>query len=610
MQLEFTFWLLFFLSFMLVVRSLKKLPFSGRFLSRHRQRSPAVFSTVPPYSNIQNNEAFQSHLSNLQFEHCPNIALSLQHHVKLCIETTLRERAEAECDPQIINQTIHSSTSLFNQLITNPKYTASNKEFVTVGDSICNAIRRVSEPVLSDLFDGRIEIEEILEYYQNDVEKNKLVFDTISSHHKAITKQDWAGVVSSTEALSKYASAAAAMGAKKWVIEGNLWMEKFAVSYFRLGGARKHYLKTEYNINDMKFSSAEVKRAWVDRFAKDLMIHSATTTSSSAPSSSLSESLYSYHSNARKIRLLDVGSCYNPIEKSDQNRLFEVTALDLCPTDPSVFQCDFLNLTIGETNTIPIIKSINSIENNEEIKNEIKEKDKNILLQLPAHSYDAITMSLVLSYLPTPEQRIEMIRKARKLLITSNHKNPDVSTGSGSPTEKNPEVQSNPHHLGLLLITEKPSIFHMEQTSDTIGKNKSFYLSSWKQAIVNEGFELVKHQILRNKGHESHVFAFAAINKPILPCEDKTLIDAKMWIRSDFTPISSNSEFHSDDEEGQYSKSTSISDDSVLSNTPSNHSEDIICATGQAHNRPIAIVGGGIGGCALGKNTILSFIYL
>jgi hypothetical protein len=52
----------------------------------------------------------------------------------------------------------------------------------------------------------------------------------------------------------------------------------------------------------------------------------------------------------RKRRLLDVGSCYNPLLYSPYSSDLNIIAIDLFPADSSVFQADFSNVTIGEVN--------------------------------------------------------------------------------------------------------------------------------------------------------------------------------------------------------------------------------------------------------------------
>nr|XP_027229614.1 S-adenosylmethionine sensor upstream of mTORC1-like isoform X2 [Penaeus vannamei] len=49
-----------------------------------------------------------------------------------------------------------------------------------------------------------------------------------------------------------------------------------------------------------------------------------------------------------KLQLLDVGSCYNPFSVYEH---YEVTAIDLYPAQPSVKQCDFLDVEIAEEAT-------------------------------------------------------------------------------------------------------------------------------------------------------------------------------------------------------------------------------------------------------------------
>lgn len=97
-----------------------------------------------------------------------------------------------------------------------------------------------------------------------------------------------------------------------------------------------------------------------------------------------------------KIRVLDVGSCYNPL---GDDKLLDVTAIDLAPYCDRVFQCDFLNTNIG-TETI-ILTNDNKIE------------------QLGQSSYDVCVFSLLLEYFPCPEQRFKCCKKAYEVLKDS-----------------------------------------------------------------------------------------------------------------------------------------------------------------------------------------------
>ena len=121
----------------------------------------------------------------------------------------------------------------------------------------------------------------------------------------------------------------------------------------------------------------------------------------------------------RRLRLLDVGSCYNPFSPESlrvilgrgdggagggADAMFEVTALDLAPAHESVLQCDFLALEVGPPGSEPVTAA--PAEGGGPAR----------LLRLPKQSMDVVTLSLVLSYLPSPEQRASIVRKAAELL--------------------------------------------------------------------------------------------------------------------------------------------------------------------------------------------------
>jgi hypothetical protein len=451
---------------------------------------------------------------------------------------------------------------IFDRIMSEPQYTVSNKELADAGDGLYRALRVVPAETVDGLCDGSVSISSVLTKYKQHIAQNRAVFDIITKHHRSIITEDWNQVTERKEALAKYSSAASTMGTKKWVVESNMWMESFALSYFRHGGARKHYLDKKYNIREAQFPSWDEKKEFVGRFDKDLMMPPGGSSDEQA------------NMQARKIRLLDVGSCYNPIGKSDQAGVFDVTALDLFPADPTVFQCDVLNLAVGPAGSEPVNTTADSQGSvTDQGDNAMTSSSAGKLTQLPAGSFDAVTMSLVLSYLPTPEQRVAMIRKARQLLVS-----PDASGTSGRP-----------HHTGLLLIAEKPSIFNSkkEHTADSVGKNKAFLLTSWKQAIANEGFELVKYRMMWSDGRCSHLFAFATTDAPVTDrSQEETLRpDApRMWIKQDFDPL-----YGQDEADGIVHGTGNGADNGTARDAK-------ISVT----QRPVGIVGGGIGGCALG----------
>jgi hypothetical protein len=223
------------------------------------------------------------------------------------------------------------------------------------------------------------------------------------------------------------------------------------------------------------------------------------------------------------IRLLDVGSCYNPIATKfhDLSDHFEVTAMDLCPADEEhVLKGDFLTLSVGEADSDPVIVPVDLQDALSKLK-EVK--------ALPAGRYDAVTMSLVLSYLPTAEARELMVEKTRELLVT-----PKVSAGVSSGDVLTTEGEER---TGLFLIVEKqsilatpsqkaisltkknasltPSSVNNEETESEVNHAAMVTVDDWKNAICSRGFHCVTYQFLSTSdGRKSHVFVFATTNEP------------------------------------------------------------------------------------------------
>ncbi|XP_046750572.1 S-adenosylmethionine sensor upstream of mTORC1 [Diprion similis] len=150
------------------------------------------------------------------------------------------------------------------------------------------------------------------------------------------------------------------------------------------------------------------------------------------------------HREGSKVKLLDVGSCYNPF--ADVN-FFDVTAIDLAPSCEGVLQCDFLRMQIGQEN--------------------IYSADKQRVEQLTVESFDTIVFCLLLEYLPSPEQRYACCQKAYNLLKSG----------------------------GLLLI--------ITPDSKHVGANARF-MKSWRYVLSSLGFMRTKYEKLPH----AHCLAF------------------------------------------------------------------------------------------------------
>lgn len=142
------------------------------------------------------------------------------------------------------------------------------------------------------------------------------------------------------------------------------------------------------------------------------------------------------------LKIIDVGSCYNPFRKYDY---FDVLAIDLCPANNSVLQCDFLSVLVG-TQTI--------IEGSK-------------VVQLQQQSFDIVTFCFLLEYIPSSDLRISACEKALALLRT-----------------------------GGLLIINTPDSKH-------VGANSKL-MKCWRYTLARIGFNRIKYE----KFKHMHCMAF------------------------------------------------------------------------------------------------------
>lgn len=179
-----------------------------------------------------------------------------------------------------------------------------------------------------------------------------------------------------------------------------------------------------------------------------------------------------------QIQLLDIGSCYNYFYGCSDASQFSTLALDLCPAHESVYCGDFLAIQAGN---IFLTEALTTIpRGNCDLR----------ILELPSNYFDAITLSLVLSYLPSFREREAMIRKARLLLRHST---------------------VTPHHKGLLVIAEKASIFQKLHTTSEVSSSPQ----EWIDAICHFGFTLVCYQSPVLSRHKVHLFVFCYAEQPL-----------------------------------------------------------------------------------------------
>jgi len=155
-----------------------------------------------------------------------------------------------------------------------------------------------------------------------------------------------------------------------------------------------------------------------------------------------------------KIKVLDVGSCYNPFSKFSE---LEVTAIDIAPVyQNNVYKSDFLKLNVSE-------------------KSELKEGE---VISLKCACYDVVIFCFLLEYLPQTKPRYDCCLKAYHLLKQN----------------------------GVLIILT-PDSCHQQRNN--------LIIKGWKEALLQMGFQQVYYEkkqhfhglVVRKLSEEQHKFA-------------------------------------------------------------------------------------------------------
>ncbi|RDD43815.1 putative methyltransferase BTM2-like protein [Trichoplax sp. H2] len=210
--------------------------------------------------------------------------------------------------------------------------------------------------------------------------------------------------------------------------------------------------------------------------------------------------------NCDKVKLLDVGSCYNPFAEFSQS--FVTTAIDLCPADKSVIQCDFLNVAINEA------------ELSEQTNDGVTCAEWLKSNQLQARYFHVVIFCLLLSYFPSPVQRWKCCIHAHRLLMQN----------------------------GLLLIIT-PDSSHQNRNSKMV--------KSWKSAIESIGFTRWKYVKL------DHLHCMAFRKSCDVTKNDKDKFASSMYIPQDFNDLTVHNNTICND-----ANAVSCSDDTKVSSYP------------------------------------------
>eukprot|EP01033_Poteriospumella_lacustris_P005178 gene5178-3697_t len=493
----------------------------------------------------------------------PQLAPRLIRYLHQRAETALRERFALSANAALVQQWAPHASLIADRIVASsaagpddarPRalldLARSNQQLHDLGMAIVRSIRLLTEddlasffPVAHDAAAGpqpfRVDLSHLRAAYEAHLRRNAHIFDTITNHHRSLVQAAVAAPSpplandnSDRAALAAYAEAASQMGDKRWVREANRWMARFAVSFFCFGGAKKHFQKTR----GLRHSTAPQLEA----LAKDLTVARSAATTAAATGVEAEASAPPSPPPPRRLRVLDVGSCYNPLTQFVEAQRLDVVGIDVCPAAASVAECDFLTVAVGPPGSDVVYAPSDAAD--------VAAGRSRRIVQLPAQSFDVVSLSLVLSYLPAPEQRGRMLHKARRLLRERDPLAADDDDGAA------------PHYAGLLLVVEKASIFShtaaaraaaadgdaaldalpTQRNARSLLSRGQTLLGDWKRQIASLGFALVKYTTLTAAGDDggggggqrrAHAFAFCTAPRPALATPPPP---PALWIRQDF----------------------------------------------------------------------------
>nr|SVE73256.1 EOG090X0FUY [Ceriodaphnia reticulata] len=280
----------------------------------------------------------------------------------------------------------------------------------------------------------------------------KVLAEIIKEVHRRLRKEFrksgdsesvWLNHCQNETTLKQYASAMHHLATDHWeklrtsdpVTSRINWTWSFLICYYHEGGLEKERLKSKLSIEWPKASGKE-----------------------------------------SKIRVLDVGSCYNPFQEYEE---LDVLPIDLCPALESVYQCDFLQVSVGETTVL----------------------EGQCAVSLAANHFQCIVFSFLLEYFPSSSQRWTCCEKAQQLLEEEGV---------------------------LVIITPDSKAAH----------SNSKVMKSWREALAAIGLERIKYEKLQH----AHCMAFRKTSADRSCFIDDQKLASLMYIPQDFHNPSSDSE--------------------------------------------------------------------
>ena len=356
------------------------------------------------------------------------------------------------------------------------------------------------------LVEGTMTLREVAERARRASEEHAWRKTVIRSVHEKLRD----GAEANEEDLQQYSRAAAATGKSKWVKNALTWSFEFFEHYFgklesevdhdgdedvkqyaksrrklitSLGedvgklapnrgtfypGKRKRDVNSE---EENEESAVEMRNASIDRKRRYGRANRSSNINSSDDEND---------GNKQTFWLLDVGSCWDFYREYERKRTYfskcKVAAFDLAPENGAddVLEGDFLD-----------VQFFDHIEDGNGAETLLKKSSSSSkrLVGLKLCSFNIVVLSLVLTYVPTPESRFQMIINARKCL-----------KGDGD---------------GLLMIIE-PHGFDKSK--------ENLVAKTWQKTIESVGFEALVNSKTRDG---LHLLIFKTSSLPSLSSERK-----------------------------------------------------------------------------------------
>ena len=353
------------------------------------------------------------------------------------------------------------------------------------------------------LVEGTMTLRKVAERARRASEEHAWRKTVIRSVHEKLRD----GAEANKEDLQQYSKAAAATGKSKWVKNALTWSFEFFEHYFgklesevdhdgdkdvrqytksrrklitslgedvgklapnRGTGKRKRDVNSE---EENEKSAVEMRNASIDRKRRYGRANRSSNISSSDDEND---------GNKQTFWLLDVGSCWDFYREYERKRTYfskcKVAAFDLAPENGAddVLEGDFLD-----------VQFFDHIEDGNGAETLLKKSSSSSkrLVGLKLCSFNIVVLSLVLTYVPTPESRFQMIINARKCL-----------KGDGD---------------GLLMIIE-PHGFDKSK--------ENLVAKTWQKTIESVGFEALVNSKTRDG---LHLLIFKTSSSPPLSSERK-----------------------------------------------------------------------------------------